>query len=161
MVFHVAKTVDKKRNEILEEIGFPFSFFFHRHFLFTAPYLRSCKIRGPFALKHKRGPRKFQIFFRNIKLYTYHLGAYLNEPPSEAVVVDGADVAPAVAGVDHGSGVVSVGVVADPALRTLVLIWHEQEKHDGDQNINVNDNNNYSINLINECGDGGDTSCSS
>ena len=46
----------------------------------------------------------------------------LYEPAPEAVVVDGADVALAVAGVDHGAGVGGVGVVADPALGTAQIV---------------------------------------
>ena len=42
----------------------------------------------------------------------------LDEPPPQAVVVHGADVALAVARVDHGARVGGVGVVADPALGT-------------------------------------------
>ena len=46
----------------------------------------------------------------------------LDEPPPEAVVVYCADVALAVARVDHGAGVGGVGVVADPALGTTQVV---------------------------------------
>ena len=48
----------------------------------------------------------------------------LDEPAAEAVVVDGAHVAFAVARLDHRAQVRRVGVVADPALRTTqVILW--------------------------------------
>ena len=46
----------------------------------------------------------------------------LDEPAAEAVVVDGAHVALAVARLDHRAQVRRVGVVADPALRTTQVI---------------------------------------